>query len=102
MTTFGERKYYLAMASSTQRPPAYLPVVFGSLVLGAIVHLGWMAEHGLFHSLSLGLGIVGSIALYRGVARRYGYSEVWTFWALLTTVLVMGLAAFLSGVVFHS
>ena len=60
MTTFGERKYYLAMASSTQRPPAYL------------------------------------------VARRYGYSEVWTFWAILTTFLVMGLAAFLSGVVFHS
>ncbi|MBF1046595.1 MAG: hypothetical protein HXL26_00525 [Porphyromonadaceae bacterium] len=90
------------MQSSSQRPPAYLPVVFGSLVLGAMVYLGWMAEHGFLHSLSLGLGIVGSIALYRGIARRYGYSEVWTFWAILTTFLVMGLAAFLSGIVFHS
>ena len=90
------------MASSTQHPPAYLPVVFGSLVLGAMVYLGWMAEHGLFHSLSLGLGVSCSLELYRRVARRYGYSEVWTFWAILTTFLVMGLAAFLSGIVFHS
>ena len=88
------------MQSTSQRPPAYLPIVFGSLVLGAMVYLGWMAEHGFLHSLSL--GIVGSIALYRRVARRYDYSEVWTFWAILTTFLVMGLAAFLSGVVFHS
>lgn len=90
------------MQSSSQRPPAYLPVVFGSLVLGAMVYLGWMAEHGLFHSLSLGLGVSCSLELYRRVARRYGYSEVWTFWAILTTFLVMSLAAFLSGVVFHS
>ena len=90
------------MQSSSQRPPAYLPVLFGSLVLGAMVYLGWMAEHGLLHSLSLGLGIVGSIALYRHIARRYGYSTEWTFWAILTTFLVMGLAALLSGVVFHS
>ena len=90
------------MQSSSQRPPAYLPIVFGSLVLGAMVYLGWMAEHSLLHSLSLGLGTVGSIALYRRVARRYGYSEVWKFWAILTTFLAMGLAAFLSGVVFHS
>ena len=90
------------MHSSSQRPPAYLPVVFGSLVLGAMVYLGWMAEHGLFHSLSLGLGVSCSLELYRRVARRYGYSEVWTFWSILTTFLVMGLAAFLSGVVFHS
>lgn len=90
------------MQSSSQRPPAYLPVVFGSLVLGAMVYLGWMAEHGLFHSLSLGLGVSCSLELYRRAARRYGYSEVWKFWALLTTFLVMGLAAFLSGVVFHS
>ena len=90
------------MQSSSQRPPAYLPVVFGSLVLGAMVYLGWMAEHGLFHSLSLGLGVSCSLELYRRVARRYGYSEVWKFWAILTTFLVMGLAAFLSGVVFHS
>lgn len=90
------------MQSSSQHPPAYRPVLFGSLVLGAMVYLGWMAEHGLLHSLSLGLGIVGSIALYRRVARRYGYSTEWTFWAILTTFLVIGLAAFLSGVVFHS
>lgn len=90
------------MQTSSQRPPAYLPILFGSLVLGAMVYLGWMAEHGLLHSLSLGLGTVGSIALYRGVARRYGYSTEWTFWAILTTFLVMALAAFLSGVVFHS
>ena len=90
------------MQSSSQRPLAYLPVLFGSLVLGAMVYLGWMAEHSLLHSLSLGLGIVGSIALYRRVARRYGYSTEWTFWAILTTFLVMGLAALLSGVVFHS
>lgn len=90
------------MQSSSQRPPAYLPVVFGSLVLGAMVYFGWMAEHGLFHSLSLGLGVSCSLELYRRVARRYGYSTEWTFWAILTTFLVMGLAAFLSGVVFHS
>lgn len=90
------------MQSSSQRPPAYLPVVFGSLALGAMVYLGWMAEHGLFHSLSLGLGVSCSLELYRRVARRYGYSTEWTFWAILTTFLVMGLAAFLSGVVFHS
>ena len=90
------------MQSSSQRPPTYLPVVFGSLVLGAMVYLGWMAKHGLLHSLSLGLGSVGSIALYRRIAMRYGYSTEWTFWAILTTFLVMGLAAFLSGVVFHS